>query len=125
MIRDDLRPILARLKQAKIKRKKTIKRDEDVIADYLTQLFRHTKEQLEGMGIPGGSEFEHVLCVPAMWDADACREMQNSVAIAVKRTGLGSMDDFFLVSEPEAAAAFVLAGHRHEINVSRISTGYS
>ncbi|KAE8452609.1 hypothetical protein EG329_013868 [Mollisiaceae sp. DMI_Dod_QoI] len=115
-VRDQLKPILERLKNGKNKGKRIIQRDEDVIADYLTQLFRHTKKELEKIGIPGDSEFEHVLCVPAIWDADACREMQNSVAVAIQATGLGSMDDFFLVSEPEAAAAFVLAGQRSELN---------
>ncbi|CZR66777.1 related to hsp70 protein [Phialocephala subalpina] len=115
-IRDDLEPILRKLKQSKNRGKKMINRNEDVIAHYLVHLFRHTKEQLEKQGISGDSVFEHVLCVPAIWDTDACIEMQNAVSTAVKETGFGSMNEFFLVSEPEAAAAYVLAEQVDELN---------
>lgn len=122
--REKLQPLLNELKKSKKNRKRIIKRDEDVIADYLVHLFRHTKEQLEMQGVPGNSAFEHVLCVPAIWDPDACIEMQNAVSTAVKETGLGSMDDFFLVSEPEAAAAYVLAEQIDELNVSKHPQDY-
>jgi hypothetical protein len=124
-IRDELKPILERLKGSKIKRKRIIERDEDVIADYLTQLYRHAKRELEKSGVPDNSIFEHVLCIPAIWGANACREMQNAAAIAVEKSGLGTMDNFFLVSEPEAAAAFVLAKQRDELNVSTMALIFS
>lgn len=51
---------------------------------------------------------EHVLCVPNAWTSQACRKMQAAMATAIQRSALGSMKDFFLVTEPEAAASYVL-----------------
>ncbi|PMD47527.1 hypothetical protein L207DRAFT_506529 [Hyaloscypha variabilis F] len=103
-VRAELDPILRRLK-----RKKVIKENEDVIADYLTQLFTHTKTQLTEEGvISDATPIEHVLTVPAIWTADACRKMQNAMTIAVKQANFGAADNLFLVSEPEAAASYVL-----------------
>ncbi len=103
-VRAELDPILRRLK-----RKKVIKENEDVIADYLTQLFTHTKTQLtEESVISDATPIEHVLTVPAIWTAEACRKMQNAMTIAVKQANFGAADNLFLVSEPEAAASYVL-----------------
>lgn len=111
--RNYLRPILQQLKARNI-----IIEDEDVIADYLTQLFRHTKDQLitnHNMG--KDCKIEHVLCVPNAWGSQACRKMQAAMSSAVQRSDLGSMKDFFLVSEPEAAASYVLEMD-NQLNVS-------
>lgn len=105
VVRDKLRPTLIQLKRWGM-----IKEDHDVIADYLTQLFLHTKDQLK----TGSSEFtdacpvEHVLCVPNAWSSKACRIMQKAVETAIRRSRLGSLDNLFIISEPEAAATFVL-----------------
>ena len=113
-VRRELRPVLNRLKQ-----RKRIKLDEDVIADYLTQLFRHTKEQLvRDHGFTDATPIEHVLCVPVIWTGSASRTMQRAMTTAVKNSGLGTMDGLFLVSEPEAAAAYVL-DKGNEVNVRR------
>ncbi|CZR60755.1 related to hsp70 protein [Phialocephala subalpina] len=102
--RDNLRPILKKLKKSR-----AIKKDEDIITDYLTQLFLHTKEQLTTLhGFSSSSPLEHVLCVPNIWSPKACRIMQASTEIAIRESGLGTMENLFLVSENEAAAAFVL-----------------
>jgi hypothetical protein len=104
-IRDKLRPVLAQLKRSHI-----IKEDHDVISDYLTKLFIHTKQQLKA----GDIEFndtcpvEHVLCVPNAWSSKACRIMQKAMESAIRRSRLGSLDNLFIISEPEAAATFVL-----------------
>jgi len=104
-IRDGLRPVLAQLKRWHM-----IKEDHDVIADYLTKLFLHTKEQLKA----GDVEFtdacpvEHVLCVPNAWSSKACRIMQKAMESAIRRSRLGSLENLFIISEPEAAATFVL-----------------
>jgi hypothetical protein len=105
IIREKLRPTLIQLKRWGM-----IKEDHDVIADYLTQLFLHTKDQLKN----GNSEFtdacpvEHVLCVPNAWSSKACRVMQKAMETAIRRSRLGSLDNLFIISEPEAAATFVL-----------------
>lgn len=104
-VRNDLEPILRRLK-----RKKVIIENEDVIADYLARLFTHTKTQLEKEeGLLDATLIEHVLTVPAIWTADACRKMQRAMAIAIEQSNLGTVDNLFLVSEPEAAATYVLS----------------
>jgi hypothetical protein len=104
-VRAELDPIFRRLK-----RKKVIKHNEDVIADYLARLFMHTKAQLKGEGvISDATPIEHVLTVPAIWSADACRKMQKAMAIAIEQAKFGAVKDLFLVSEPEAAASYVLS----------------
>jgi hypothetical protein len=109
-VRDKLRPILNQLKRRKI-----IKKDEDVIADYLSQLFLHTKNQLtHNHNLTESETVEHVLCVPNIWSSKACRTMQKSMETAIHRSGLGSLNNLFIVAEPEAAATFVL---HHNINI--------
>jgi len=109
-VRDDLRPILNQLKHRKI-----IKKHEDVIADYLSQLFQHTKRQLKlNHNFTDSETVEHVLCVPNIWSSKACRTMQKTMETAIHRSGLGSLNNLFIVAEPEAAATFVL---HHNINI--------
>lgn len=109
-IRNQLRPILNRLKN-----KKLIRNDEDVIADFLEHLFQHVKEQLiKYHGFSDACPVEFVLCVPAMWTQKASRTMQSVMETAISRSGFGnlqdgSVEDLFIVSEPEAASAHVLA----------------
>jgi hypothetical protein len=104
-VRAELDPILRRLK-----RKKVIKENEDVIADYLGRLFMHTKAQLKEEGvISDATPIEHVLTVPAIWTADACRKMQRAMAVAIEQAKFGAVENLFLVSEPEAAATYVLS----------------
>ena len=102
-MRAELDPILRRLK-----RKKIVKENEDVIADYLARLFMHTKARLEEEGvISDATPIEHVLTVPAIWTAEACRKMQKAMAIAMEQAKFGAVENLFLVSEPEAAASYV------------------
>jgi len=113
-IRVDLKPTLQRLR-----RRKFIKADEDVISHYLTELFLHAKRQLtQHHDLTPKTKIEHVLCVPVVWKAKACRAMQRAMETAIRESGLGTMDGLFLVTEPEAAAAYVL-GRNREVNVSR------
>jgi len=104
VVRTELTPVLERLKE-----RKAIRRNEDVIADYLTQLFRHTKHELETTHeISDTRSVEHVLCVPNVWSSKANRRMQAAVGTAIRNSGLGTPHNMFLVAEPEAAAAYVL-----------------
>jgi hypothetical protein len=107
-VRDELRPILNQLKHARI-----IRKDEDVITDYLTQLFLHTKKQLTlHHDFSDSCAVKHVLCVPNAWTPKACRIMQQAMEIAIRKSELGTLENLFIVSEPEAATTFVL----HENN---------
>jgi hypothetical protein len=123
-IREELRPIIERLKNKKKKPGRTslVKTDEDIIADYLTQLLLHTKEQLATQhGVPNNIAIEHVLCVPVVWNAKACRTMERAMETAIKDSGLGTSKGLFLVPEPEAAAAYII-GKNKEVNVRRSLT---
>ncbi|KAF7903994.1 hypothetical protein EAF00_001328 [Botryotinia globosa] len=103
-IREELKPVLKTLKA-----RKYIKANEDVIAQYLEQLFSHAKRYLKDTRrLKDTTVVEHVLCVPVIWSPSACRKMQNAMEIAIQKTELGSTHNLFLVSEPEAAAAYVL-----------------
>ncbi|KAF7926137.1 uncharacterized protein EAE97_010437 [Botrytis byssoidea] len=103
-IREELKPVLKTLKA-----RKYIKVNEDVIAQYLEQLFLHAKRYLKDIRrLKDTTIVEHVLCVPVIWSPSACRKMQSAVEIAIEKSELGSIKNMFLVSEPEAAAAYVL-----------------
>jgi len=110
-IRRMLKPTLDELKRRRI-----IRRPEDVIVDFLTSLLRHARSELVRQGFDESYRHEMVLCVPAIWSQKACRHMQSAMGKAMRRAGLGgvdsrnnSVDNLFIVSEPEAAAAYVLA----------------
>jgi hypothetical protein len=118
IIRAQLRPSLEQLKRLKL-----IREESDVIADFLEHLFRHTKVQLtRSYGFHDACSIEFVLCVPAIWTQSACRTMQKAMATAISKSGFGnvdsgSVDNLFIVSEPEAAAACVLADNTQNIKV--------
>lgn len=119
-VREKLRSIVDKLRKKTKRAGKTYVRamsDEDIIADYLTQLFLHAKDQLITVhGIPNNVVVEHVLCVPVVWKAKACRTMERAMETAIRASGLGTSKDLFLVSEPEAAAAYII-GKNKVINV--------
>jgi hypothetical protein len=98
-----------------LKRKKIIKEKEDVITDYLKYLLSHVKNELiRDHGFSNACPVEFVLCVPPIWTPNASRIMQKCLEIAIRKSGFGSVendsvDNLFIVSEPEAAATYVLA----------------
>ena len=112
-VRTELQPVLNRLKRRRI-----IKDEVAVIADYLTQLFIHAKQQIQNsLEIYDSAVIEHVLCVPLVWSSKALRKMQLAMEYAVQKSDFGTMNNLFLVAEPEAAAAFVL-DRSDEVNVT-------
>ncbi|KAK8876951.1 Hsp70 chaperone protein [Apiospora arundinis] len=99
-----------------LQKRKIIKKPLQLIADFLTCLLRHTKEELADQGYDDSWPLEMVLCVPAIWTQKACRDMQSALAVAMEKTSFkgvdiqnNSIENLFIVSEPEAAAAYVLA----------------
>lgn len=117
-IREELSAVLARLKKARF-----IRKESDVIVDYLTELLKHAKKQLHREGLTDGSRIEFVMCVLALWPSKTCRTTQIALSEAVRRAGLVSnqdarVDDIFIVSEPEAAASCVLEEVNSQIKVS-------
>jgi len=107
-----------------------IKEDLDVIADYLDQLFRCVRRELVRIeGYEGHEPIEFVLCVPAAWKSSALRSMQLAMATAIKNSGLGTsdgrtIDNLFLVSEPEAAAACILASGKVKLKVCTLNCNH-
>ncbi|KAF9772376.1 hypothetical protein IL306_009924 [Fusarium sp. DS 682] len=109
IIREDLGGTLSRLK-----RKKVIYEPLHVIADYLTYLLDHVQSELLRLGFDDSYRREMVLCVPAIWKPKACRDMQTCLTVAMKRAKFqgvdvenNSIENLFIVSEPEAAAEFI------------------
>jgi hypothetical protein len=91
-------------------------RDRDhVLQDYLTRLLHHARCMLRReAGLQDHSELEFVLCVPVSWSESACRIMHDAMAKAIQNCRLEDLaqdviSSLFIVSEPEAAAHFVLA----------------
>ena len=108
-----------------VKGMKRIKKNEDVIRDFLTELFRHVKDELEtNHGYTDQCAVEFILCVPPIWSSKASRTMHNTMTAALRKSGFirkssKSIHNLFIVSEPEAAATFILttSPDNHRIRV--------
>lgn len=102
------------------------KSESSVIEDYLIKLFEHTKQQLtETECYKEGDEVELVLCVPAAWSPAASRRMQAILEVVIKRSRFGSLNNLFIVSEPEAAAAYVLEAAPGHVDVRVRRSSYT
>lgn len=109
-----------------MKASKTIREDIDVIADYLAHFLLHVKKQLISDGIVNIDLVEHVVTVPIVWSTKALRAMQRAMQTAIRKSECGSINNLFLVSEPEAAAAFILSkGTRINVNILAFPLLYS
>lgn len=76
-----------------------------VVADYLTELFKHAKERLVrryGDYFVKTTRIEVVLTVPAIW-SDAAKDATLNAA---KKAGMGP--NIRMISEPEAAAVYTI-----------------
>ncbi|CZR65043.1 uncharacterized protein PAC_14943 [Phialocephala subalpina] len=116
--RQRLRPRLAHLIKngviRKHSRKATIEKEDvqDVIVDFLTKVLGHTKQQLIQLeGLTEDCPVSFALTVPSIWSESSSRIMQTSIEKAIRATefgstGYGSVDNLFIVSEPEAGATF-------------------
>lgn len=86
----------------------------DIIADFLTKVLEHTKQQLAiHEEFTEGCSVEFVVTVPTIWSPEASRILQFSVAAAIQATRFGtvcdgSIDNLFLVTEPEAGLTWLL-----------------
>lgn len=99
-----------------------IETNTDLIAHYLEHLFRHTNDRLVREGYTHESNVEFVLCVPAAWESKACRRMHTAMSKAIEKSGFGSLrnksvNNLFIVSEPEAAAAAVVDSGKAQLMV--------
>lgn len=81
-----------------------------VIKDYLSEIFLHTRNQLEELeNFCEQCHLELTLCVPSGWRSETMFRLTKIVDEATTETGLrGSSFDFFIIEEPEAAATLAL-----------------
>ncbi|KAI9933210.1 hypothetical protein ASPWEDRAFT_42965 [Aspergillus wentii DTO 134E9] len=106
-----------------LQKRGTIRSGTDFIVDYLILLLKHTKDELCRLrGFKNGDSVEFVLCVPVAWKRRACRRMESALREASCRSGFGkvlshSVENLYIVSEPEAAAARVLTSKQQDIQV--------
>ncbi|KAF2228583.1 hypothetical protein EV356DRAFT_423252, partial [Viridothelium virens] len=101
---------------SRLQDRKAVRCRDTILTDYLVRLLDHAKTILdENEGLTNDTQIEYVLCVPVSWSQVASQTMHNVMAKAVRTSGLGTLlgdaiiADLFIVSEPEAAAQFVLA----------------
>ncbi|TGO36697.1 hypothetical protein BHYA_0117g00210 [Botrytis hyacinthi] len=86
----------------------------DPISDYIVKVLQHTKEQLKNLhGFSDQIPVDFVMTIPTVWSPEASRVLQTSVKTAIQATTFGNpwlttADNIFLISEPEAAATFLL-----------------
>lgn len=97
------------------------KQPKEVIADYLTELFKLFKARLISVGYASHDLLEFNCAVPAIWNHRARRTMVSAVDTAAKRSGLASNPVVRLWPEAEAAAEHALS-ERKNINLqARVS----
>ena len=118
--RKRLRPRLKYLIEHGVVRKRrdsnTIVQTEmiDILTDYFVKLLGHSKQQLiEREGYTHECPVAFSLTLPSVWSAQSSRVLQAAVLAAIKATEFGALvngclENVFLVSEPEAAATFLL-----------------
>ncbi|XXG97023.1 Aquaporin-1 [Hypoxylon texense] len=79
----------------------------DAVSDYLTEIYKHTMDQLTrryGESFMASTNVDFVLTCPAVW-SDAAK---NTTLQAAERAGMGLKSEIQMVSEPEAAAVYTL-----------------
>lgn len=119
-VREDLAPTIKYLVKNKL-----IGQETDIYTHFLSDILEHTKRELESVEmLQHEIPIEFVVCVPAEWPARGCRIMEKAMNEAVEKVGFGAnanqtVHNLFLVSEPEAAAACILAEHEKDILVGR------
>lgn len=112
-----------------LKRSRLIGKDIDIIIHFLTRLLQHSKSQLVSEhNFDENNPVEFVVCVPVAWKGSAWRKMQTAVTQGVRRAAFSqlshvSVQNMFIVSEPEAAAAAVLsASSSVEVSLPSLSS---
>ncbi|KAF7955544.1 hypothetical protein EAE96_004470 [Botrytis aclada] len=89
----------------------------DIFTDFLVKVLNHTKEQLTQLhNFSSHSVVEFALTVPIIWSPNASRILQNALQTAARLVKFGNISMKkvvvpYIVSEPEAAAIYMLAGN--------------
>lgn len=91
---------------------------QDMIMDFFVVLLRHTKQELIACGeYTVDCRVKFALSLPVIFSQESRRTLQWSLEEAIRITKFGTMlgrniDNLFLVTEPKAAATFLLATSR-------------
>lgn len=128
--KERLRPRLDHLIETGIIRKhgknvSDVRDVQDVITDFLIEVFKHTVQQLvENEKFTQDSFVSFVLTVPVIWAPRSSRVLQDAMEATIEATrfgtlGYGSVDNLFIITKPEAAATFFL-GSSHDMLVSML-----
>jgi hypothetical protein len=97
---------------------------QDVIADFLAKVFEHTKSQLTLLhGFSDRCPVQFVITVPTIWSPQSSRILQASMqdALEIVEFGLGNegvIKDLFIISEPEAAATYIIQANSSKLLVN-------
>ncbi|KAF7922130.1 uncharacterized protein EAE98_008341 [Botrytis deweyae] len=89
----------------------------DIFTDFLLKVLNHTKEQLIQLhNFSSQSVVEFALTVPTIWSPNASRILQTALQNAARLVKFGNISPKkavvpYIVSEPEAAAIYMLAGN--------------
>ncbi|KAM3088283.1 hypothetical protein ACMFMG_002337 [Clarireedia jacksonii] len=89
----------------------------DIITDFLVKLLEHTKSELSRLhGFSDNSQVEFAITVPTAWSPGASRILQTALQTAAKAVKFGKIAEKesitpYIISEPEAAATYMLAGN--------------
>ncbi|KAF7929793.1 hypothetical protein EAE99_004697 [Botrytis elliptica] len=89
----------------------------DIFTDFLVKVLNHTKEQLIQLhNFSSQSVVEFALTVPTIWSPNASRILQTALQNAARLVKFGNISPKkavvpYIVSEPEAAAIYMLAGN--------------
>jgi hypothetical protein len=80
-----------------------------VLVDYLTPFFKHIMDHMIDKGYYDPRDKVELECtVPAIWKEKSRRKMLAAIDKAGQKSGFGFGKSVWLVSEPEAAASYVL-----------------
>jgi hypothetical protein len=91
---------------------------QDPITDFLVPVLHHTQRQLiKYEGLNDQCSISFVLTVPLIWDSTSLRILQTAMEAAIRETKFGklshgSVDNLFIISEPEAAATYLLGNSK-------------
>jgi hypothetical protein len=106
-----------------LKNKDIIQEDTDIYRDYFRHLLKHTKVELTKTGdLHPNMLLQFVVCVPEQWPAVARKFLQTAVEKAVVAVNFGEHAhqrdfDVSMISEPDAAAAYILADPNSMLSV--------
>lgn len=94
---------------------------QDVISDFLTELFVHSRKLFEStLGYTDSWVVQFVMTVPSIWSPQSSRVLQDAMAASIVSSGFGTLgqgciDNLIILKEPEAAAFYLMRSDKRLI----------